>query len=184
MVVFIAFVVCSFVSTALACNGYEARNLKVEMCGDKNGLIQFDNVVPDLRDDCTVVVKGCIKVTKQIDWGNGTYKIEKKGMPPIKFQGKEDLCKLFKDSKKNPEVSLVFKMLNLEQKCPLKAGEICGDPKGVSVAKYKDHMKMMAGDYEGIIQGVSNNGPVCVKVTVSIVAKGGAGGLKGLPKMG
>uniref|UniRef100_A0A1B6I9S4 MD-2-related lipid-recognition domain-containing protein n=1 Tax=Homalodisca liturata TaxID=320908 RepID=A0A1B6I9S4_9HEMI len=175
--------ISSLISTAFACNGYELKNLKIETCEGKNDVFGYDDFSAILNDDCKIVPTGCLVIKKDMNWGNGSYLVEKKvkmGMP-MKFSGKKDLCNVLEKSKESPEVTLIFKLINLGQSCPMKAGKICGNG-AVSVQKYRDQLKMAEGDFEGTIKGKSDAGDVCINIALSIVKKGGGG--HSIPGMG
>uniref|UniRef100_A0A1B6KTY7 MD-2-related lipid-recognition domain-containing protein n=1 Tax=Graphocephala atropunctata TaxID=36148 RepID=A0A1B6KTY7_9HEMI len=182
MALLLAFLlISSLISTAFACNGYEIQNLKIKTCEGKDDVFGYEDFNAQLNDECKVVPTGCLVIKKDITWGNGTYLVEKKvnmGMP-MKFTGKKDICSVLEDSKGSPEVTMIFKLINLQQNCPLTKGKICGNG-NVSVQKYKDQLKMAEGNFVGTIKGTSNAGDVCIHIELSIVKKGGGPSIPGM----
>ncbi|KRT81785.1 hypothetical protein AMK59_5159 [Oryctes borbonicus] len=151
------------VKYSLACNGYTIKVNDIKNCG-KNNVIQIENFDVQLDNNCNVIPKGCVTITKPFKTANVHYIITKPPMPAL--TGNADICKLVEGNKSAIDILSSFALPN---RCPVSAQKVCvNGNKKINIGRYKNQLGYFAGNIKIKTDTKHDSGSTCTEIDLTI----------------
>ncbi|GJQ77403.1 hypothetical protein Trydic_g20804 [Trypoxylus dichotomus] len=151
---------------SIACNGYTIKVNEIKNCG-ANNVIKIENFDVQLDNNCNIIPKGCVTITKPFKTVNVHYAITKPPMPAL--TGDVDVCKLVEGSKSAIDILSSFALPN---KCPVGAQKVCvNGNKKVNIGKYKSQLGYFAGNIKVRADAKHDSGNTCMELDMTLAKR-------------
>ncbi|KAH8269718.1 hypothetical protein KR018_002061 [Drosophila ironensis] len=161
---FVLLLSCVAFETALACNGYKAKLVKIENCaGDDAIMTVGDDFSIKLNKKCELVPSGCI-INKPFATAIAKFKVQKDGI--VMKEGKLDMCAAMDQASK--EAKDILKLFGAPSSCPVAEEKVCANDHSVDMTKYKAMLGMARGHLIIDSEIKHDTGKSCIHAEIEI----------------